>query len=83
MWNFLGDFNEPYGTFFYNSGKAENTYWNIYDQVIIRPSLRKNFVDSSLNIISKVKNVSLLDKKGHPDDKFSDHLPIVFEIKED
>ena len=82
MWNFLGDFNKPYGTHYYNSGDTVNTYWNIYDQVIIRPELRKNFVNESLKILTTVGQKSLLDEKGHPNTKFSDHLPLTFEITE-
>ncbi len=83
MWNFLGDFNEPFGTYYHNSGDTINTYWNIYDQVIIRPALRKRFVDKNLRIITETTTTSLLNKRKHPNGKISDHLPIVFEIKED
>lgn len=82
MWNFLGDFNEPYGTYYHNSSDTINTYWNIYDQVILRPALRTRFVDKSLKILTDTKNISLLDENGHPDLNISDHLPIMFEIKE-
>ena len=82
MWNFLGDFNKPYGTHYYNSGDTVNPYWNIYDQVIIRPELRKNFVNESLKILTTVGEKSLLDEKGHPNKQFSDHLPLTFEITE-
>ena len=83
MWNLLGDFKEPYGTYYYNSGGTQNTYWNLFDQVIIRPSLRENFVDNSLCIISETSERYLLDSEGHPKKEISDHLPIYFEIKED
>ena len=44
MWNLLGDAQEPYGTYYYaGNGHPINTYWNIYDQVIIRPALRGTF----------------------------------------
>lgn len=82
MWNFLGDFKEPYGTYYCNSGDTVNPYWNTFDQVIIRPILRKRFVNESLNIITQTISTSLLDKKKHPDHSISDHLPITFEIKE-
>ena len=82
MWNFLGDFKEPYGTYYKNSGDSINTYWNIYDQVIIRPALRNRFVDENLQILTGTRTMSLLDEKGHPNIHISDHLPIVFEIKE-
>ena len=83
MWNFLGDFNEPYGTYYHGSSDTINPYWNVYDQVIIRPALRKRFVDKSLRIITETVQTSLLDGKRHPDREISDHLPIMFEIKEE
>ncbi len=83
MWNFFGDFSEPYGTYYYSGNDTNNTYWNIYDQVIIRPELRERFVNDSLKIVTRTSSQSLLNKKGHPDKKISDHLPIIFEIQED
>ncbi len=83
MWNLLGDFNKPYGTYYYNnSGNAINTYWYLLDQVIIRPDLRGRFVNESLKILTTTAHTSLLDAKGHPDMGISDHLPITFEITE-
>lgn len=81
MWNFLGDFKKPYGTYYYNQGTA-CTYWSILDQVIIRPSVREKFIDESLKIITETQQYNLLDSHGHPNQNISDHLPIIFEIKE-
>ena len=83
MWNFLGDFKEPYGTYYHSSADTINPYWNVYDQVIIRPALRNRFVDDNLKIITETATVSLLDKNKHPNRDISDHLPITFEIKEE
>lgn len=83
MWRFLGDENEPYGTYYCNNSGSVNTYWILYDQVIIRPALRKRFVDDSLRIITETQSKYLLDSNGHPDKTISDHLPIMFEIKEE
>ena len=83
MWRFLGDEKTPYGTYYHNNNNTINTYWNIYDQVIIRPQLKKRFVDESLKIITETKSKYLLDAKGHPDKSISDHLPIIFEIQEE
>lgn len=80
MWNLLGDATTPYGTY-YHSGS--DTYWNMYDQVIIRPALRDSFIDDSLRILTETSSRYLLNRNGHPDKKVSDHLPIVFEIKEE
>jgi exonuclease III len=81
MWNFMGDFKKPYGTYYYSQGST-CTYWSILDQVIIRPSVRDSFIDNSLSIITKTKQYNLLDDSGHPNKNISDHLPIVFEIEE-
>lgn len=83
MWRFLGDVEEPYGTYYCNNSGSINTYWNLYDQVIIRPALRKRFVDDSLKIITETQSKYLLDLNGHPDKSISDHLPIIFEIQEE
>lgn len=83
MWNLLGDYNSPPGTYYLRTNDAACPYWNIFDQVIIRPDIRHRFVDKSLSIIDKTTTQHLTDKNGHPDIEISDHLPIVFEIKEE
>ena len=83
MWNFLGDFNSPFGTYYFGGSNVDNTFWHLYDQVILRPALRERFIDNSLRILTETKSKSLLNSKGHPDKCISDHLPIVFEIRED
>lgn len=83
MWNLLGDEQQPYGTYYYSGNNTVNTYWNIYDQVIIRPALKERFVSDSLKIVKETETRFLLDNNGHPDKNISDHLPIVFEIKEE
>lgn len=83
MWRFLGDAQQPYGTYYHNKSNSINTYWNLYDQVIIRPALKERFVDDSLKIITETQSKYLLDTNGHPDETISDHLPIFFEIQEE
>ena len=83
MWNFFGDFEKPPGTCYFPTSKAECTYWHIFDQVMIRPCLREQFIKESLEIVTHTSAILLIDKKGHPNKEFSDHFPIVFEIKED
>ena len=83
MWNFLGDFQEPYGTYYYNAGSTKNTYWNIFDQVIFRPILKERFLKDSLKILTETETKYLLDSNGHPNKSISDHLPIIFEITEE
>lgn len=83
MWNLLGDFSFPPGTYYYSGNEVENSFWNVYDQVMIRPCLRGQFVDDELKILCETKKRKLIDANNHPDKKISDHLPIVFEIMED
>jgi hypothetical protein len=79
MWNLFGDFNNNPGTFFYTSTEQAVYYWNILDQVILRPSIIKYFTKDSLNIIQKIGETSLIADSGKP--ILSDHLPITFEFK--
>ena len=82
MWNLFGDIKEPVGTYYYdNSSRQKNYYWNIYDQVIVRPALIDYFDEMSLEIIREAGGRSLVNKRGLPDKgKYSDHLPLVFKI---
>lgn len=82
MWNLLGDFDSPPGTYYMSTNETSCPFWNLFDQVIIRPHIRHRFEDNTLRIITNTEMINLLDKNGHPNKKISDHLPIVFEIKE-
>ena len=82
MWRFFGErtLDGPAGTCYYWKAEDACTFWNIYDQVLIRPSLLDRFPDRALDVISEVGGNSLL-REGIPHrERFSDHLPIVFEI---
>lgn len=79
MWNLFGDFEEPCGTYYYN---CNGTCWNMFDQVIIRPALRNRFIDKNLQIITNTMSRTLLKRNGRSDDKYSDHLPITFELED-
>ena len=83
MWNLLGDFQYPPGTYYYNGSHLVNSFWNIYDQVMIRPCIKDKFNEQSLKILHKTEKVTLIDQHKHPRKDISDHLPIIFEIKEE
>lgn len=81
MWNLFGDNSYPPGTYYYSSSNHLNYYWNIFDQVIIRPELIDNFSLEKLRILTKVNGESLLNRNGIPNkNKISDHLPLLFSI---
>lgn len=83
MWKFFGKDSPPYGTYYYNSSKIVNYYWNIFDQVIIRPSLITAFNEDDLIILTQIGGKSLIDEHHKPNKDYSDHLPLIFKIQEE
>ncbi len=82
MWRFFGDEKLPYGTYYCKKGH-DTPFWNIYDQVLLSPSLVDCFVSEELRIITKIGEMNLTNERGIPDHKnYSDHFPIVLELKE-
>jgi hypothetical protein len=82
MWGLFGD-NTPgvSGTYYYGSGNQVNYFWNIFDQILLRPQLLQYFDEKSLRILSDVGGKSLLNRRGLPNTSFaSDHLPILFQL---
>lgn len=82
-WKFYSNRSVPYSTYYYNNSDMINLYWNIFDQVIIRPQLINAFIDDSLSIITETKNHNLLKKKIPNKDKYSDHLPLFCSVEEE
>ena len=82
MWGQLGDAPPgPPGTYYYNSGKQINYFWNSFDQVLLRPSLLPHFRNEDLMVLTEVAGQSLLTNNGLPDkSSASDHLPILFRL---
>ncbi len=83
MWNFFGDSgSHPPGTYYYNSSKPINYFWNIFDQVLVRPDLINYFDLSSLQILTTDGNANtLVNEEGLPvGEEFSDHLPLLFRL---
>lgn len=81
MWNLFGDNDNKPGTYYYRKSGHLVYFWNIFDQVIIRPGLIDQFNSKSLEIISKAGEISLVDENHRP--CLSDHLPIFFSLNEE
>ena len=83
MWNHFGEFPvPPAGTYFYDSASQINYYWNMFDQVLIRPDLLHYFHDETLQIITSVGSTNFINSDGKPDTQAaSDHLPIMFQLE--
>lgn len=82
MWSFFGEKGkgDVNGTFFYQSAKPITYFWNIFDQVILRPSLLKAFSDDSLLVLTRIGTRSLLNRQKTVDNQISDHLPVIFDL---
>lgn len=81
MWSLHGDIgNNVTGSYYYKNAELVNYHWNVFDQVLIRPSLIDNFEKDSLKFVDFDGEKSLLKKNGIPDEKYSDHLPLMFTL---
>ena len=65
MWNHFGDANsETAGSYFYNASEHVSYYWNVFDQVLIRPELAEKFDPNSLQILKSAGKSSLVRGDG-------------------
>lgn len=82
MWGRFGEAaSGPSGTYYYNSSKQINFFWNMFDQVLIRPSLLDRFREEDIEILTKAGSTELLSDTGVPNNSVaSDHLPIMFRL---
>ena len=77
MWGLFGDRTKgPPGTYYFSSSNPSNLFWNIYDQVLLRPALMDKL--ESLEILKSDGQDCFLSKQGRP--RVSDHLPILFRM---
>jgi hypothetical protein len=82
MWGQFGDRdNRPPGTYYYSHAEQLTYFWNIFDQVLIRPELLPHFRNEDLQILATDGTTSFLSAKGLPNQSAaSDHLPILFRL---
>ncbi len=81
MWSCFGDRpNRPPGSYYFSDSlSATNHFWQMLDQVILRPDLLENL--TQLAILDNDGNDSLVTKTGRPKKaSYSDHLPLFFEL---
>jgi endonuclease/exonuclease/phosphatase (EEP) superfamily protein YafD len=83
MWRHFGDGQDvPPGTYHYDSHQHVTYFWNIFDQVMVRPSLAGNLDPDGIEIVHSTGAVSLLTREGIPDRAVgSDHLPLLFSMR--
>jgi hypothetical protein len=80
MWGYFGDRSPgPPGTYYLRSSRPGQYFWNIYDQVLLRPALMDRLVGEA--ILDHDGTESLLTRKGLPSEaNASDHLPLSFQL---
>ena len=81
MWSLFGDGTRgPAGTYHYSDSQHKVYFWNMFDQVLIRPALLDRFRLDDLQVIHHTgEQWQLLTNAGLPDRMAgSDHLPILF-----
>jgi hypothetical protein len=83
MWSHFGEKRAGHaGTYYLRSPKTRADFWNIYDQVLVRPVLLPYFRDEDVEILWRdvAGNVSFLTDGGRPREEISDHLPVLFRL---
>ena len=82
MWGHLGDWSDrPPGSYYYERAEHVSYFWNIFDQVLIRPKLLERFRSDELRIVDQAGDISLRTADGRPDhDTGSDHFPLLFRL---
>jgi hypothetical protein len=82
MWNLFGDATEgPAGTYFDRRSGHVCFFWNMFDQVLLRPDLLPFFRIEELKILTDDGEMSLISKTGLPNvSAASDHLPLLFRL---
>lgn len=82
MWNHFGDANgKPSGTHYYSGGEQREYFWNMFDQVLIRPDVLPFFNNDDLHILTTDGMTSFLKANETPNTTIaSDHLPILFKL---
>jgi endonuclease/exonuclease/phosphatase (EEP) superfamily protein YafD len=82
MWSLLGDATPgPPGTLYHARAEHKVYFWNMFDQVLVRPALLDRFRMDDLAIIVDNGGESLRTDAGRPNTRTgSDHFPILFRL---
>jgi endonuclease/exonuclease/phosphatase family metal-dependent hydrolase len=82
MWSRFGDGSPgPAGTYYHSRSEHRVYFWNMYDQILVRPALLDRFKLDDLLILEHTGEQALLTAAGRPNRRVgSDHLPILFRL---
>lgn len=79
--HYLSESTEMYGSHYYDGNTKHWTpYWHCLDQVLVR----KNLVDliQEVKYLKRIGDESLLNRSKKPDERISDHLPLLVTLLE-
>lgn len=76
MWNLLGDWEGPPGSFYWKQGQVLGYFWHMLDQVLVRGELAHGL--SEARVITG--DGRLLSNQGLPLRDISDHLPLFVRL---
>lgn len=75
--HFLTEDTKMYGSF-YKHNEGQPLYWYCLDQVLIRKPLIE--ILKNVEYVKTIGKKSLLKRSGLPDERYSDHLPLLVEF---
>lgn len=82
MWSLYGDKSKgPPATYYYPTSEHKAYFWNMFDQVLVRPDLLDRFSFENLEVLRSSGATALIDANGIPDRRISDHLPLLFGLR--
>jgi hypothetical protein len=82
MWSKLGDGSPgPAGTYYFGRSEPVSYFWNMFDQVLVRPELLRYFSSDDVRILVDDGTEPLVTGRGTPNKTTaSDHLPVLFRL---
>lgn len=81
MWHYTGNNGMSLGTYYYRNSNV-NIDWNTFDQLVMRPQLLEHYCVENISIVTGSDSALYISDKGIPlKDKYSDHLPLYFELR--
>jgi hypothetical protein len=82
MWSLFGDNSPgPPGSYYYPVSKPYSLYWNMFDQILLRPELALDFEPGDVGVLQRAGDRTLITCDGVPDRSISDHLPLLATIR--
>lgn len=81
VWKLMGDNTLVQGSYYNNNDSQDKSiYWYAYDSVLLRPFFIDKFNWDTFGYITSTHSYSFVNKETINKSRYSDHLPILFEI---